>query len=362
MDEDKRFDFNPDGKKVILSIDGGGMRGTIVVAMLAELEQALGKPIYDLVDMVGGTSTGAIIAAGIGLHMSAQAMLDQIYKDLLPSAIGNPIIGLIRSGFRYLYQHDHMVKTMGPLATGRKVRDLQNPIVLMTTKDLSTSNTYFIVSKGPGAKLFGDWPVTGAVAASGAAPVYFPAVLNRLIDGGVGVYGNPSLATVTEAMEYIGQDEGFVDGEVIHISLGTGYTPNNAQPEQVRGWRVFKQIDYTITESLEDAITQQVFSTRAIYGKRTDFRRYNPLLTIDNVQKTLGVPTNGIDPQKLGLDSTNPAEIDLMEAIGRAYANKIYWNHSHEMPWNQEGQGQHGGRDRPGYGKPVSWAGSIYDI
>ena len=42
--------FNPRRKKVILSLDGGGMRGTITVAMLAELEAMTGRPIRTLID------------------------------------------------------------------------------------------------------------------------------------------------------------------------------------------------------------------------------------------------------------------------------------------------------------------------
>lgn len=70
------LNFYPIGKKVILSIDGGGMRGTIAIAMLAELEKMTGKPCQPLFDMVAGTSTGAIIAAALGLGFTAQQTLE----------------------------------------------------------------------------------------------------------------------------------------------------------------------------------------------------------------------------------------------------------------------------------------------
>ena len=72
------LDFNPNGKKVILSIDGGGMRGMISIAMLAELERLTGKTCQQLFDMVAGTSTGAIIAAGIAIGMTAQQLLEVV--------------------------------------------------------------------------------------------------------------------------------------------------------------------------------------------------------------------------------------------------------------------------------------------
>ncbi|HSC37940.1 MAG TPA: patatin-like phospholipase family protein, partial [Chitinophagaceae bacterium] len=50
---------------LILAIDGGGIRGIIPAYILTAIEAKLGKPCYRLFDMIGGTSTGGIIAAGL---------------------------------------------------------------------------------------------------------------------------------------------------------------------------------------------------------------------------------------------------------------------------------------------------------
>ena len=71
IDPGYKFLFNPYKKDVILSIDGGGMRGVIALAILCWLEEQTGKPAYQLFKLAGGTSTGAIICAGLGLGMSA---------------------------------------------------------------------------------------------------------------------------------------------------------------------------------------------------------------------------------------------------------------------------------------------------
>ena len=71
--------------KTILSVDGGGIRGIIPLACLVQLEKKEGKPAPELFDMVAGTSTGAIIAGGISLGMSARGLL-ALYRDLARKA------------------------------------------------------------------------------------------------------------------------------------------------------------------------------------------------------------------------------------------------------------------------------------
>lgn len=351
--------FNPGGKKVILSVDGGGMRGMISIAMLAELEQMTGKTCQQMFDMVGGTSTGAIIAAGLGIGMSAQEILETIYRDRLPKAFPpDNILKYVRyllTGLRYMYPMQPFIDAMQPLARGVKIQDLTHPIVFMTTKDVRVGDTYFIVSKGPGLKAVADWPLSGAVAASGAAPIYFPPVAGNLIDGGVGVTSNPCLAVAIEAMEYIGANEGFIDNHVILISLGTGYVPylfgeGAAQRFWLKDW-----VEYVILKGLDDAALQQASSARAIYGTRIDFRRYNPELTHENLTSALGINPK-IDPTKLSLDSHSPEAVALMEEIGRTYARKIDWNTPGLMPWDTVG-----GHRKPNITRAtVDWANTPY--
>ena len=57
--------MKPLRKNAAVSIDGGGIRGVIVTRALTMLEDHLGQTIHDRFRLTAGTSTGAIIAAGI---------------------------------------------------------------------------------------------------------------------------------------------------------------------------------------------------------------------------------------------------------------------------------------------------------
>jgi uncharacterized protein len=59
----------------ILSLDGGGIRGVFPAAFLAKLEEHIGAPIGSYFDLIAGTSTGGIIAIGLGLGLSAKNIL-----------------------------------------------------------------------------------------------------------------------------------------------------------------------------------------------------------------------------------------------------------------------------------------------
>src|ERR1700689_4994322 len=62
----------------ILSIDGGGIRGIFPAAVLADFESSLGgaSSIADHFDLAAGTSTGGILALGLGAGKTAAGIRD----------------------------------------------------------------------------------------------------------------------------------------------------------------------------------------------------------------------------------------------------------------------------------------------
>ncbi len=405
-----QYTINPDGKKkVILSIDGGGMRGAITIGMLAELQEQYEKvhgantwQNKNFFQMIAGTSTGAIIALALTVGFTPLEIKNLIYKDLLPRMFRSSkpkwwanftsgfinmglkndtmrdfVARILSNGLRFAYStkviEDELLRLLREKGV-RYMRDLtapEYPILLITTKDTWIGETSFLVTAGKGKKNAMNWPLAGAVTCSGSAPIFFPPVMSRFVDGGVGIVNNPCLAAAIEAVEYIGGfdpelaqvDENeaawFSENEVnfwhgfkdnlIMVSLGAGYSPSVLDAEKVDNNKAYDWLGYVITEGMDDSSLDQVFKTRAIYGKAPktedetaspiDFRRYNPLMTTKNLKENLDISLQGrgVKPEQLGLDSFAEEAVELMFEIGHSYARNICWSQENVMPWHTKG-------------------------
>lgn len=68
----------------ILSLDGGGAKGFYTLGVLREIEGMLGRPLCECFDLIFGTSTGAIIAALLGLGYRVED-IHALYKAHVPT-------------------------------------------------------------------------------------------------------------------------------------------------------------------------------------------------------------------------------------------------------------------------------------
>ncbi len=64
----------------ILSLDGGGVRGAYTAAALETLQSKIETPLAGHFDLIVGTSTGGIIAIGLGLGVTP-AELVEFYRN-----------------------------------------------------------------------------------------------------------------------------------------------------------------------------------------------------------------------------------------------------------------------------------------
>lgn len=77
--------FGSERPRKLLALDGGGIRGVLSLEILAEIEKKIAAKtgvdrLGDYFDYVAGTSTGAIIAAGLSIGMTAAELL-QFYRE-----------------------------------------------------------------------------------------------------------------------------------------------------------------------------------------------------------------------------------------------------------------------------------------
>lgn len=311
--------------KNILSIDGGGIRGIIPLACLIELEKVEGRPSREIFDMVAGTSTGAVIAAGIAIGISARGLM-AIYRNLAESAFqALPFWKVALNLGNHRYSSAFIEKTLDEIGADREINSL--PIdIFITGKNTVSSRTDFFVRDNEGnAARWGRLSLKDAVLASTAVPTYFPAHSATLdgkthtwVDGGVGVSGNPCYQASVEAIHY--SAGAYPPGDTRMLSFGTGRTPHpiNAHKASFLGWG-----EWVLRELLEDASEWQTFVTHLEYGGsgRIDFRRYNLDLAPD-VMDQLGVEVPpGRHVTDIGLSSL--WAIGLLQDIGRAFARRI---------------------------------------
>ncbi|WP_338104642.1 patatin-like phospholipase family protein [Pseudomonas taiwanensis] len=64
----------------VLALSGGGYRGLYTATILAEIEQALGRPIASHFDLICGTSAGGLLALGLASEIPALE-LKALFED-----------------------------------------------------------------------------------------------------------------------------------------------------------------------------------------------------------------------------------------------------------------------------------------
>jgi predicted acylesterase/phospholipase RssA len=192
----------------ILSLDGGGLRGMFTAAVLAQLEEDHGIRVVDHFDLVAGTSTGGIIALGLGMGMSPRQIL-QFYTEHGHRIFRNRS-GLrgarhwIRSKYSERPLRDALAQVFGDRLLGESTKRLVIPAY-----DLGASDVYLFRTPHL-CHLRRDWRerAVDVALSTAAAPTYFPTMPlrgARLIDGGV-FANNPVMVAITEAVGPLGID------------------------------------------------------------------------------------------------------------------------------------------------------------
>jgi uncharacterized protein len=190
----------------ILSLDGGGLRGMYTAAVLARLEEDLGIRIVDHFDLIAGTSTGGIIALGLGLGMTPREILEfyvahgpRIFRDRTRL---RSIRRISRTKFSAAPLRAALEEVLGDQLFGHSTKRL-----LVTSYDIGVDDVHLFRTPHL-ATLVRDWreKAVDVAMATTAAPTYFPGKAldgARLIDGGIWA-NNPAMVALTEAVGPLG--------------------------------------------------------------------------------------------------------------------------------------------------------------
>ncbi len=189
--------------KKILSIDGGGIKGVFPASFLSVIEESVGKKISDYFDLIVGTSTGGIIALGLGMGFSAKELLE-FYEQEGPKIFnGDKLTRFLRSVGISKYSNEPLRKSLEIKFTDKKLGESKNRLVVPS---LNLENGEVHVYKTAHHERFQrDYKekIVDIALATSAAPTYFPTYNSAsgtpLVDGGLWA-NNPMGLAVVEAI------------------------------------------------------------------------------------------------------------------------------------------------------------------
>lgn len=216
----------------ILSIDGGGIKGVFPAAFLADLEAELDRPIVEYFDLITGTSTGGIIAIGLGLGISAADIL-RFYEEKGPEIFrgGKGAGALIRQFFAAKYNKGPLEAALNDVFGDHRIGDSKTRLVIPSL-DLETGQVH-VIKTAHHPRFERDYKMSAvdAALATAAAPTYFPthrlATGIPLVDGGMWA-NNPMGPAAVEALGILD----WTKGDVKLLSVGCTDAPLNVNADR----------------------------------------------------------------------------------------------------------------------------------
>jgi hypothetical protein len=258
---------NADEKSIkVLSIDGGGIRGIIPAIILSEMQKRLGKDLHNAFDLIAGTSTGGIIALGIGTACnngrpySPDELVD-LYVQNGPAIFRKSLFTPLKELFSPKYSPDALEETLARFFQDTEFKSALTPL-LISSYDLQGQLPFFFKSHRIAADPSWNWPVTSIARATSAAPTFFPPLHlmkgnqdYALVDGGVFV-NNPAMAAYAEARALYPNSAKFKV-----VSVGTGDRQDRIAYAAAKGWGLAgwaRQILPVFMDSVSEAVDYQL--------------------------------------------------------------------------------------------------------
>jgi len=217
-----------EGKKIfrILSLDGGGVKGVFPASFLATIEDTINDNIANYFDLIVGTSTGGIIALGLGLGFSAKEIL-KFYETKGPKIFaGASWMRCLRQIGISKYSTTALKCALEDLFKQKRLGNSKKRLVVPSF-NLETGEVHvYKTCHHPRFEIDYKETAVNVALATAAAPTYFPthrsAAGTPLIDGGMWA-NNPMGFAVVEAIGILGE----IPDSLRVLSLGCTYEPLN---------------------------------------------------------------------------------------------------------------------------------------
>jgi len=187
----------------VLSLDGGGLKGLFAAAVLSELQKDFRSSVADRFDLITGTSTGGLIALGLGAGLAPTEIVD-FYVRKGPKVFGT---GRTRVGrlFRPKHSAEELRAALEAVFGGKRLGE--SKVRLVVPAYSLDSNDVYLFKTPHHERLIRDHKesMVDVALATASAPTFLPIHRlrnNRLIDGGVWA-NNPVLVGVAEAVSML---------------------------------------------------------------------------------------------------------------------------------------------------------------
>jgi uncharacterized protein len=217
----------------ILSIDGGGVRGVIPARILQAIEEIAGKPIYQLFDLIVGTSTGGLISLALACpdknqlsRYSAREILD-IYMQSAPDIFARSIFRKLYTGYGLWgskYSRKPYDAILGQIFDNTLLSKALCHVAIPTYSLIKGEPNLFCSKPSAGSQI--DYLMQDIAGATSAAPTYFPPKVfndnmnNKYIEADGGIFANnPETIGIREA--YV-LNQNIKRDTIKMVSLGTG--------------------------------------------------------------------------------------------------------------------------------------------
>ncbi len=223
----------------MLALDGGGIRGVLTLSILKRIEEQVGRRLCEYFDYIAGTSTGAIIAAGLAKGMSVDELITFYRKTGTEMFQRSRFLDRLNSLYRDGPLQGQLKEVFGE-HTDLKPGSLKT-LLLLVTRNVTTDSAWPI-SSNPEARYNlqsrADCnlciPLWKIVRASTAAPIYFPPEVIQVdpnddtktfvfVDGGMTPYNNPAFVLyrfATDPAYRLNWPRG--ERNLLLVSVGTG--------------------------------------------------------------------------------------------------------------------------------------------